>query len=105
MAQIASGSDDYGIYPWVNVHNVVISPDSQQIASGSADNTVRLRDAKAGIHGLTPQGHIGPIMSVVFSPNGQHIVSGSLDGTVQLWDAWTGAPDPIILLQAVTTRQ
>ncbi|KIM75856.1 hypothetical protein PILCRDRAFT_662423, partial [Piloderma croceum F 1598] len=72
------------------VHSVAFSPDGSCIASGSADNTIRIWDAKTGVHLATLKGHSISVYSVAFSPDGSHIASGSGDRTVQIWDAKTG---------------
>ena len=74
------------------VRSVCFSPDGQTLASGSADNTVRLWDATTGKPLKTLIGHTDGVGSVCFSPDGQTLASGSGDDTVRLWDATTGKP-------------
>ena len=66
------------------VMTVDISPDSQLIASGSVDKTIKLwrRD---GTEVATLKGHQAIVRSVKFSPDGELIASGGDDGTVKLW--------------------
>ena len=72
--------------------SVAFSPDGKTIASGSADNTVRLQEASTGAQVGEPlEGHSGSVTSVTFSPDGKTIASGNGDKTVRLWDASTGA--------------
>ena len=54
------------------------------------DKTVRIWDAKTGVHLTTLKGHSNWVTSVAFSPDGSHIASGSGDKTVRIWDAKTG---------------
>ncbi len=72
------------------VHSVVFSPDGSMFATGSADNTVKLWDAKTNKLLFTLQDHTGAVYSVAFAPDGKTLASGSADKTVKLWDAATG---------------
>ena len=68
---------------WVN--SVCFSPDGKQLASGSADRTVRLWDVETGACVRTLEGHGDGVGSLCFSPNGRQLASGSDDRTVRLW--------------------
>ena len=72
------------------VYSACFSSDGKRLASGSADETVKLWDAGTGQELLTLKGHTGFIGSVCFSPDGKRLASASTDGTVKLWDAVTG---------------
>ncbi|KAL2884580.1 Vegetative incompatibility protein HET-E-1 [Ceratocystis lukuohia] len=73
------------------VTSVVFSNDGQRLASGSADNTVKIWDATSGACVQTLEGHDHQVVSVVFSNDGQRLASGSADNTVKIWDATSGA--------------
>ncbi|KAL4985441.1 NACHT and WD40 domain protein [Aspergillus falconensis] len=73
------------------VESVAFSHDSQMVASGSDDNTVKLWDAKTGSELQTLKGHSDSVQSVAFSHDSQMVASGSDDNTVKLWDAKTGS--------------
>jgi len=77
-----------GYSDWV--WSVTFSPDGQQLASGSGDNTVKIWDAASGECVKTLKGHSGWVRSVTFSPDGQQLASGSGDNTVKIWDAASG---------------
>lgn len=73
---------------WVT--SVDISPDNQQVISGSTDFTVRLWDSVTGdvIHEL--DGHHGDVQGVRFSPDGTKAVSSAADFLAIIWDLETG---------------
>jgi len=66
------------------VWSAVASPDGQMIASGGADNTVRLWRTDGSLL-KTLKGHQSQVFNVAFSPDSQMIVSGSADKTIKLW--------------------
>ncbi|MEG5044294.1 WD40 repeat domain-containing protein [Microcoleus sp. B4-C1] len=71
---------------------IVISPDSQVIASGSADTTIKVWNLETGklicTFGslLTWGAHKAGIVSLAFSPIAQTLASSSSDGTIKLWN-------------------
>ncbi|MEG4326810.1 WD40 repeat domain-containing protein [Microcoleus sp. herbarium5] len=71
---------------------IVISPDSQVIASGSADTTIKIWNLETGklicTFGslLTWGAHKAGIVSLAFSPIAQTLASSSSDGTIKLWN-------------------
>ena len=71
---------------------VAFSPDGTRLASGGADNTVRLSNLTGDRDSMTLQKHTGPANVLAFSPDGKMLASGSTDKTVQLWDTATGEP-------------
>jgi WD40 repeat protein len=72
------------------VVTVSFSPDSQTIASGSWDNTIKLWDVKTGKEIRTLYGHDDAVYSVSFSPDGKTLASSGADNTIRLWDVQTG---------------
>ncbi len=69
---------------------VVCSPNGQQIASGSRDQTVRLWDTQTGKLIYTLRGHTEQINKVVYSPDSRWIASSSGYETMRVWDTQTG---------------
>ena len=70
------------------VTSVAFSPDldSKILASGSADDTIKLWDVDSKSEIATLEGHSYDVTSVAFSPDGKYLASGSADGTIKLWD-------------------
>jgi WD40 repeat protein len=69
----------------MSVFSVAFSPDGNYLASGSADNTVKLWSVESQKEVTTLQGHSYYVWSVAFSPDGKYLASGSQDNTVKLW--------------------
>ena len=67
------------------VNSIAFSPDGATLASGSADNTIRLWDVETGQLLHTFIGHRDAVNSVAFSPDGATLASGSSDNTFRLW--------------------
>jgi len=68
------------------VRSVAFSPDEKEVASGSADHTVRLWDAGTGKALATLTGHTSTVSCVAFCPKGKILASGAADGSVKLWE-------------------
>jgi len=67
-----------------SVTSVAWSPNGQNLASASDDNTVRLWSPE-GKSLVTLTGHTEKVTSVAWSPDGKYLASGSQDKTVRLW--------------------
>ncbi|MEG5014507.1 MULTISPECIES: WD40 repeat domain-containing protein [unclassified Microcoleus] len=72
------------------VVSVSFSRDGKTLASGSADNTIKLWDVTTGKEIRTLQGHSNSVVSNSFSPDSKILASGSDDNTIKLWDVTTG---------------
>ena len=66
------------------VDSIAFSPNSNTLASGSRDSTIRLWDIEKEEPIAVLQA--GQIRTIAFSPDGNTLASGSYDGAVKLWD-------------------
>ena len=71
------------------VNSVAFSRDGHTLATGSADQTVRLWNVTDPAHptplGQPLTGHTDEVRTVAFSPDGHTLATGSADQTVRLW--------------------
>src|SRR5262249_47508742 len=75
--------------------------DGTSLATGSADETVRVWDAKTGAERLSLKGHTRGVNTVAWHPKGSHLVSGSNGDSVKpgeaiVWDAKTGVASRVV---------
>jgi WD40 repeat protein len=69
---------------------MVISPNSQHLATGGDDTSVKLWDIETGACLRIFSGHSHPVVSLIFTPNGDRLISSSSDRTIKIWDVLTG---------------
>ena len=72
------------------VDGIAFSPDGRLLASGSADNTVKLWDTTSKRELRTLAGHTGWIKAIAFRPDGQWLASGSINGNIKFSDVASG---------------
>jgi WD40 repeat protein len=77
-----------------SVSCLAISPDGLLLASGSADNTVRLWRLPDGTALRTLEGHSDAVNCLAISPRGRVLVSGARDCAVRFWELPSGTPVP-----------
>ena len=68
---------------------MAFDPQGGTLASGSADNTVKLWEARSGKLLRTLEGHTESVDIVAFSPDGRLLASKSHDHTIRLWSCET----------------
>jgi WD40 repeat protein len=68
------------------VDSIAISPDSQTLACGTKDKSIKLWNLQTGKLQNTISGLSDPVHTLTFSPDGKTLVSGgSEDGTIEVW--------------------
>ena len=76
-----------------SIRGVAYSSNGEFIVSGSDDDTVRVWDARTGMHKLTYDEHGAGINAVSVSRDNTRVASASDDGTVHVWNATTGVQE------------
>ena len=74
------------------ITGLAVSPDSQHLATCSADRTIRLWDLPTGQLRHELHGHTHLVQTIDFSPDGKRLASCGWDRTVRLWEVATGQP-------------
>jgi WD40 repeat protein len=72
------------------VSSVAYSPNGQQLASTSWDNTIKIWDVSNGQLLKSMTGHRDKVFKIAYSPNGQQLASASYDNTIKIWDVSKG---------------
>lgn len=75
------------------VLSVAYAPDSRTLASGGADQSVRLWDITTGRQSLVIHDPGGPVVSLAFAPDGNTLAVGT-SHCVTLWDLARAEPGP-----------
>lgn len=69
---------------------IAFTPNSQRIAAGMADGTVRIWSATTGQLERTLTGHRYAVRAIAISPDSTRLVSASSDQTIKVWNLQTG---------------
>lgn len=73
-----------------NPTSAAFTPNSQQIAAGLSDGSLRLWNAATGAEVRRFLGHQAGVKAIAISPDGQRLISGSADQTIKVWNLRTG---------------
>src|SRR5688572_13227907 len=69
---------------------VEVTPDSNYVATGSRDKTMKLWELATGREVRTFLGHTGTVNNIRFSVKGNYAITSSGDGTAKIWEVITG---------------
>lgn len=84
LATVAGALAAVAVVQRSDANAVAYDARGQWLATGSADNQVRLHDAGTrDVAAVFP--HPGPVTSTAFLPDGTGLVTGCADGTVRIW--------------------
>jgi WD40 repeat protein len=64
---------------------VAYAPDGKSIATGGADQTMRLWETATGKELTSLKGRVGAVHAVAYSPDGRVIARGTENKLVQVW--------------------
>ena len=68
---------------------IAFSPNSNVVATGSDDNTIKLWEVNTGQVISTLLGHSWSVVTLAFSADGETLISGSRDKIVKFWSVST----------------
>ncbi len=69
---------------------VAVSPDSNFVATGSRDRTVKLWELSTGREVRNFLGHDGSVNGIAFSTDGKYMLTSCSDMTAKIWEVATG---------------
>lgn len=72
------------------INNIAYSPNGQQLAAVTGDNTIKIWDVSSGKLLKSLTGYSNGVFSIAYSPNGQQLAGASGDSTIKIWDVSSG---------------
>jgi WD40 repeat protein len=78
------------------VTDIAYAPDGSQVASASADGTIRVWHPDRSTEAHVLRGHAGPVRSVCFGPSGVQLASAADDGTARVWNLTADVPPTVL---------
>lgn len=72
------------------VVSIAVSPDSNFVATGSKDKSIKLWDLRNGREVKNYLGHQATVTTLAFTTDGKYLLSGARDNTIRGWDVFTG---------------
>jgi WD40 repeat protein len=69
---------------------IAVTPDGEQVISGSSLGTVKVWDLKSRKEQFILIGHTDSVNAIAATPNGKRLISGSSDTTIKVWNLKTG---------------
>jgi WD40 repeat protein len=85
LANARSGDIQILQKPGAPILSLSASATGTLLASGNADNTIKIWDMRTGSVVKTLTGHSSAVTSVAFSPGGEILASGGDDGVIKFW--------------------
>jgi len=72
------------------IHDLVFSPDSATLATGSYDRLIKLWEVASGKERATLKDHSDAVYALAFHKDGRLLASAAADRAVKVWDVSTG---------------
>lgn len=90
LHHLEASTNRFGTSDTNSIHQLVFSPDNQELLGVSKDRVIHLWNVQSGKLLKRFQGHEATIEQVQFSPDGQRIVTASEDRTARIWQVSSG---------------
>ncbi|MEP6735456.1 MAG: caspase family protein [Chryseolinea sp.] len=85
------------------VVTIALSPDSNHVATGSKDKSIKLWERNTGREVRSFLGHLMTVTSIGFTSDGNYLISGSNDKSIRIWQVNDGRQVDIIQTTDIIT--